>query len=1499
LFQNEELKSHLETSYTVSSQSAVIAEWNMNVPNNIQKLGNYRYRKSSTQFSALPNFFDRTDSGNFYTGATDADITISYGLREDATTPLLFKYPKEKEALYYSLEDCIKPFRPRSGINKLSYFNSKYLSHPNRDMFLRPRYYPSHRDDEFRYWRSYRTESFGNSLSTSNIEYGISKNGVGGIYPIDDAVPFVAYKESVPANRLVVKVQTNVGGIDLGPFKTGASSISDPFFGDANKTVPQTFRVQYLNDNDEWVDALTFNQGSTRADGVSPIFDYDGHLSLEYGLIVPEGYENNFIFIDTVTVAEVLPENNIFGHAYLVVPNKGALGTLYVYNGSTYEQYIPRYGWSIGADDTTQSTKFVTDLTDPAYYNATNSSVPVYREFVWAKGVRLVVETMNTPNTPLELIELSPRLVANLTPKLISFDISKTLSDLTSSALPVGQLMASTGNVTIFDEDATFNTNNIWDPVTQTGSIVAKYVSKNIKFVFYEVIQNVNSNNYYVPLKTMYSEGIPKVDQSNAAISITLRDFFFHLESMPAPSILLTEVSLSQAVCILLDSIGFSNYAFKRLEDESDPVIPYFFVAPEQNVAEVLTQIAVATQSAMFFDEYNNLIVMSKRYLLDNTMERSVDLEIFGQTMLVDTLGNSYVYSGSVYSESTLPDNKEPGAYLNFANNGIYVWSDSNNAWRLEGTKKATDWTIPASIINVASEEQKVYNAGTIDYTARYIQRSYGSLQQALQVDKTWIYKPVLLWEVSGTEKTVSANSETQQKYTLGAMPLNTDLGASVPTVVNHIVTNNVLDVGENAYWITRYKGYLYANGEIIRYDAVEYNVSGFGNVWISDNLEYQKYFAQLPFNGKIYPTGQIRIYSEPFYETIEGITKLKNGAVVSHGRGQFGTPVVNHPAGLDSYWTSNANVQGIDMESQFLFTTEIDPEIPATELGAAGVSTTRAQKSSRNGVIKNFLSSTYSTETDVSNLKSTTSGTIQSSAFILNGPDIPTTDNPRDFVTYVYKPLDKSYKHFGTRVRIIGRVEAQGDRSQSPVGGMTYFNVTGDDPTKTISIGGGSAGISLVDPATNNGYYFEIAALTTGNIESYLKKDSTTGESTISIDNIIFYQIKKQAGSSNAIPKKLWGGIGNIIVDDGNFTGQYRFLAEENPTVYDLAIEYVDNSDNIRTFYLYINQKLVRTFVQTEDIIPLINPSIGLFVRGTSRAMFENVYALGKNFASNAVFDTNVPIASVFGDENNEVNATEALNKYAISGAIQKTYLSGIRPNSVPDYSIYFEEFGTIMREAAYFNIKYDRAYPALYSQISPTFTRLRGYTVSGFSADSYGAEFLIFNNTDTLLNLDETTGNYLRIQGIAFTQDTTNKITVDDYLKRRGNLADPELKGDTILYSPYRFIEQYEQVKSSRLLYGKNEFSLNSPYIQDQDTAEDLLGWLIEKNIKPRKAVGLNIFPNPIIQLGDIVTINYKNNEGIDVISSESTRYIVYNISYNKSVDGPSMTLYLSEVL
>jgi hypothetical protein len=351
--------------------------------------------------------------------------------------------------------------------------------------------------------------------------------------------------------------------------------------------------------------------------------------------------------------------------------------------------------------------------------------------------------------------------------------------------------------------------------------------------------------------------------------------------------------------------------------------------------------------------------------------------------------------------------------------------------------------------------------------------------------------------------------------------------------------------------------------------------------------------------------------------------------------------------------------------------------------------------------------------------------------------------------------------------------------------------------------------------------------------------------------------------------------------------------LGEQNPTVYDLAVEYQDIGSS-RRFYLYMNNNLVKV-IDDSSPLPIYN-NVALFVRGGSKCMFENIYALANNYSQNTASSLDTPIAAAFGDEN--ITTNESFRKYAMSGMVQATYLSGINMSQPPSFNIYFDEFGTIMREAAYLKIKYDKAYPALYAQLSPTFNKIKGYAVSGFKAGAYGAEFMVFNATDTSLNLDETSGNYLRIQGITFTQESNNQLTVDSYFAKNANFSDPAIGKDGLIISPIRSAIDYDKIKTSRLTYGKKEFSLDTLYVQSNDDANDLMGWMINKMLRPRKNIGVKIFSNPTIQLGDLVNIQYKDSVGTDIIASEEKRFVVYHMEYAKNYDGSEMTLYMSEV-
>lgn len=1430
MFYDEDFLDAIKNQNTLSISSFILAEFNLNDLDNVSKIGNYRYRPfgNEGQFLEPISTYDEFDVGDFY---TDADVSYEEFSETDDDEP--FQFIDKTKDLYYSLGDCFLPFRPRSGINKTRFINDKYID--NVRSGERPRYYMSSRKDYFKYWTSYRKEG--------SVERGISSpvQSLLGGYGIDDACPFIVYKNSINFNRIVVKMQTNVGSLDLGTIrKPNDTIINDPLFDYSNATVPQRWKIQILDSTNTWVDIIEFNENTTRLDG-SPVVPKNGHVEVFYGIRVPQDYKEVFRFLG-YTKESLLPNiGNVEGDSYIVDDDELPQGLLKIWGGSSWITYNVEYGWSLYEEDIIEKNGTVSKPVDPYYFDTNGQRT--YREFVQAKGIRIVIKTMNSPSSPFDLIELSPRILLDISNYVESFDITKSLS-ADQNGLPVGYLTVSNGSMNIVNFENIFTESNTFDGTN--GSIVTEYARQNTKFVFYETVLDINGYDKYIPIKTFYAEAFPRPSGGDSTISVPLRDLFFRLETTNAPSLLSQETTLTYAVATLLDYIGFSNYSFKNITTENDPILPFFFVEPDVSVAEILQRLAQATQTAMFFDEYNNFIVMSKEYLLPNEDERQTD----------------FVLSG----------NENP----------------------------------VANIESIGETQTKIINDGIIDYTIRYIQRAVSTLSSSIRIDeeRTYKYKPTLLWEASATEqtKTINEASKDASGYVLGAMSLNNNLSNAVPSVFNREVVNNIMDFGENIYWLPRFQGYLYANGEIIRFDAVEFAIPGAAEpvVWITSNQEYQKYFGSLPFNGKIYPTGRVRIFSEPFYEEISGQTFLKNGEVRIHGRGQFGTEVASHSAGLPEYWSNNDNAYGINMLSELLFTTtpteDIDnPALTNTKRTESSSVNTIARKSNRNGIIKNFMSSKVFADGETNKLRTTQSGTIQSSALVFRGPSPDSSiANHRDLVSYIYKDLSSgfSYRNFGTRMRIIGRADA--NFAQIANGSSNYFSVSSLTNNDNTSISGGSGGIGImVDPSNGSGYYFEIVALTETNLEKYYTFDNNGQEQSV-IHNILFYKINEntsEKSSTSATPTKLWGGLTSIVVDSGAFAGQDRVAVTENSTVYDLSVEYEILSGGGLRFYLYINNLLVRV---VDDASPLpIKTSTCLFVRGGTECMFENIYAIEDIVAKNSN-EKIIPDTSVFDD--NGIRTNEFLRKYAMSGIIQSTYLSNISTDTNTRYKAYFEEFGTIMRECAHFNIKYDQAYPSFYSTIAKTFTPDRGFTISSFYGGSYEAEFLLFNATDKALVLDETTGNYLRILGITFTQNTTEQLSVDDYFGKLSNFSDPQYEGNELV-SPQKSLKQYNQIKASRSKYGNREFSLQSEYIQSEDFAEDLMGWIIDKTMRPRRQARISTFPMPHLQLGDLVTIEYTMPDGVEYVNPQ-TRFIINSISYSRTPEGPSQSLEVIEV-
>ena len=545
MFQNDNLKAHLQKSSSINLKSVILAEWNMNFSDNVLQVGNYKHRPETLSIPSTYASETSTTANPTWYGYTDSQLVLNSGLTtQNSTVQTVFLKKNDTEKILYSLSDCLGRFRPRSGINKIRFFGKNYLNNSSGNLYSQPRYYLSSKDDKFKYWNSYRVEgekyatafSFTSTLvkdsnlvsvsSTIGLVVGqplIKTSGSGafgsnaviksidsptqiktsvvhqtsgstsftvydftpvqrgiasklkstGEYYIDDAAPFVIYNNPVPANRIVVKMQTHVGEEDRGSFRKSTKlQFADPFYEDpdnvgamVNQQAPVSWKIQFLDSSNNWQTAITFDKDSRR--GTKRIIGSNGYVEISFGVSnIPT---TSFRDLGTYPSVASLPISGDVGDGYLIPDITNTTTGKYYYwtnNGTSlgdgaplgYSSFVPTYGWLVNEESQTIQTSIVTSLTSPTTYGTvTDKYTANYRQLKFVKGLRIVVDTMSKQDSMFELIEMSPRLVADISDRTTEYSVTKIASDIGNTGIAVGELSASTGQITIFDYDESLN----------------------------------------------------------------------------------------------------------------------------------------------------------------------------------------------------------------------------------------------------------------------------------------------------------------------------------------------------------------------------------------------------------------------------------------------------------------------------------------------------------------------------------------------------------------------------------------------------------------------------------------------------------------------------------------------------------------------------------------------------------------------------------------------------------------------------------------------------------------------------------------------------------------------------------------------------------------------------------------------------------------------------------------------------------------------------------
>jgi hypothetical protein len=251
------------------------------------------------------------------------------------------------------------------------------------------------------------------------------------------------------------------------------------------------------------------------------------------------------------------------------------------------------------------------------------------------------------------------------------------------------------------------------------------------------------------------------------------------------------------------------------------------------------------------------------------------------------------------------------------------------------------------------------------------------------------------------------------------------------------------------------------------------------------------------------------------------------------------------------------------------------------------------------------------------------------------------------------------------------------------------------------------------------------------------------------------------------------------------------------------------------------------------------------------------------------------------------EVSQFDKIRGGFVSGQWDREYVYGTRDanrkvgkNTVEykqKYNQYFfDEFGAIVHEVREMDVVFEK-FPALHSRLYVT--NDSQIVTPEYNANPFGAKFMLANASrnnavgngeDTLrFGADNAVNQQMMIYGRLVFQEEGQLVTVKN---DKGKDVNPYQNDDSIRRR------------------GKVEVDIDSKWIQSKAEAEALGNWILKHWSGGNDEIEVDVFGNPLFQLGDVVTLDYPEKH----IHRATHRYFVVDIK-NQFDQGLSTSLTL----
>ena len=246
------------------------------------------------------------------------------------------------------------------------------------------------------------------------------------------------------------------------------------------------------------------------------------------------------------------------------------------------------------------------------YYNGSTWSTTeptTVSEGINLSGLELQINSIDTSNGYLGIIEISARLVKDVTSVLESFDISQNSSDSITGLVPVGDVTANSLRLNINSYDRTYEHYDKSNAFNKAK--LGMY--KNIIIKPFVIVESEKIN-----LGVFYLDSY-EVDEFGE-ISINALDGARELQYIKPPDIVTKDMSSVAIIRRLLDSVGFTSYKFNIVASDNSVVTPfYWYTDPKKTVWQHIQDLCKDTQMIAVFDNNDTLQFYPRGYVFDKT----------------------------------------------------------------------------------------------------------------------------------------------------------------------------------------------------------------------------------------------------------------------------------------------------------------------------------------------------------------------------------------------------------------------------------------------------------------------------------------------------------------------------------------------------------------------------------------------------------------------------------------------------------------------------------------------------------------------------------------------------------------------------------------------------------------------------------------------------------------------------------------------------------------